>query len=235
MSIVLDLIVVAVFVFAVISCWRRGFVRSFMRVVSLIGAIIVTKLLYAPVSDILYEKFFFGRVSDYIRSIFEKDVGSTGKSVSDLFRELPEFFTNFLNRFSTQEETERFFENNPGSTAADLSDHMAEPIARTVSNVAAIVLVFILSYIAFKLVTLLIDRVVRLPLLNGLNHGLGIALGVILGLAFAWVISIVLHALVPMLASLYPKAFNENTFENTLIVKKLYDFNLFKVLDLFKF
>ena len=235
MSIILDVLIVAVFIIALISGWKRGFVRSFMRIISVIGAVIVTKLLYPSVSALLYDKIVFGKVSDYIRSIFERDIGSTGKSLSDLFGELPEFFTKFLDRFSTQSDAQRFFKDNPNATAGDLSDFLAKPIANTISNVIAIVLLFFVSYIAFKLLTLLLDRVVKLPLLSALNHGLGIALGAILGLAIIWVLSIIIHALIPQLISLYPNAFKETTFDNTLIVRNLYNFNLFTVIDLFKF
>ena len=235
MSILLDAIIVVVFVIALISGWKRGFVRSFMRIISLIGAIIVTKIFYSDISAILYDKIVFGKVSDYIRSIFDRNVGSTGKSISDLFNEMPAFFSNFLNRFSNQSNAEKFIEENPQATPSDLSDFLAKPIATTISNVIAIVLLFFVSYIAFKLLTLLLDRVVKLPLLNGLNHGLGIALGAVTGIAIIWVLSIIIHALIPQLISLYPDAFKETTFENTLIVKNLYSFNLFKILDLFKF
>ena len=235
MSIVLDLILLAIFVIAVISCWRRGFVRSLMRFVSLIGAIIITRIFYPVVSGFLHDNLFFGKISGYIRSVFERDVGSTGKSVSDLFSELPEFFVKFLNRFSTQQNAEGFYNHNPNATPTQLSDYMAEPISRTISNVVAIVGLFLVSYILLKLLTLLIDRLVSIPLLNGLNHGLGIVFGVVLGIALVWVASILFHALVPKLASLFPKVFNDRTFDNTLIAKNMYSFNLFKALGLFKF
>ena len=235
MSFFIDLLIVAVFVIAMISGWRRGFVRSFMRIVSLIGALIATGLLYSPVADFLYDKFFLGQVSGFIRSSFEREIGVTGKSLTDLFTELPRLFTDFLNRFSDQATAEKYFESNSSATPADLSEFMAQPIARTISKVAAIILIFFAVYFALKLLTLLLDKLVSLPLLNGLNSALGIILGAVLGLAIAWILAIAIHALTPQLISLFPKVFKENTFEHTLITKALYNFNLFKVLEIFKF
>ena len=235
MSFFVDLIVIAVFVIALIAGWRKGFVRAIMRVVSLVGAVLTTWFLYKPVADFLYNKIFLSSISNYIQRAFDRDVAATGKSLSQLFAELPEFFTNFLNRFSTAEKASEFFAGNSDATSGALSKFMAQPIAQTVSKVTAIIVLFFAAYFILMLLTRLLDKVVKLPLLNGVNKALGIALGALVGLAIAWVLAIAFHALLPQLNSLYPEAFKENTFENTLIVRNLYNFNLFTVIDLFKF
>jgi len=235
MSFFIDLIIIAVFVVSIILGWRRGFVRSITGVVSIAGAVAATYFLYTPVSRFFYDKIFLNNITGYVQSAFDRDIGATGKSVSDLFSELPEFFTNFLNRFSTQAAAEEYYRSNPDSTSAELSRFLAEPIASTVSKVVAVVALFFVSFIIFKLLTALLDKVVKLPLLNGVNRALGLVFGALVGISVVWVLSIAVHALLPQLVSLYPTAFKDSTFDNTVITSKLYNFNLFKVLDLFKF
>ena len=235
MSFFIDILLVAVFVIAVITGWRRGLVRSLMHLISLAGAVVITWLTFNPVAQFISDKFMTGRVADYINGIFQHDVGSTGKSLSDLFAEMPEFFSNFINRFSSTPEATSFYEKNANATSDQLSRFMAEPIATTISKVIAIVVIFFLSYLVLKLLTRLLDRVVKIPILNGLNHGLGLFLGAAIGIALAWVLAIAFNAAAPKLAALYPNVFKENTMETTIIAKNLYEFNLFKIIDLFKF
>ena len=82
--------------------------------------------------------------------------------------------------------------------------------------------------------TLLLDKAVKLPLLNSVNKMLGIILGALLGIFFAWVLAIAFEALLPKLAMLFPKVFKESTAETTIIMRFLYNFNLLKVIDMFK-
>ena len=235
MSLLIDFIIIIAFVIALITGWRRGLVRSLMHLVSLAGAVVATWLAFEPVSQFLYDKFFFGRVTDYIQSVFTRDVGSTGKSIADLFAEMPEFFSKFLSRFSSVESATDFYKNNAGATSEDLSRFMAQPIASAIAKAITVVVVFFVVYLLIRLLTMLLDRVVRIPILNGLNHGLGLFLGAVIGIAVAWVLAIAINAAVPRLASLYPGVFKANTMENTIIAKRLYEFNLLKIFDLFKF
>ena len=235
MSFFIDVIIIAVFVIAMIIGWKKGFVSAIMRIVSTVGAIVITWLLYNPVADFLYNKIILGGVTNYIGGVFDHDVASTGKSLTDLFAELPEFFTSFIERFSTRESATAYFAENAQATASDLNGFMAKPIAQTISKVIAIILLFIVLFIVLKLLTMLLKRVVKLPLLNGVNHVLGLILGAVAGLAVAWLLAVAFHAAIPSLASLYPKTFSETTFSDTLITSKLYDINPIKLFELFKF
>lgn len=234
MSFFIDLILVAVILISVIVGWKKGFVKSFMGLISFSASLILTWIFYKPAAKFLYDRFFLGTVSGYIENVFEKELGGSGQSLADLFAELPDIFTNFLNRFSSTNEATAFFTENTDATSAELSRFLAEPIADTISGVVSFVVLFIVIFIAIKLATLLLDKVVKLPLLNSVNKLLGIILGALLGIFFAWVLAIAFEALLPKLAMLFPKLFKESTADTTIIMRFLYNFNLFKIIDMFK-
>lgn len=234
MSFFIDLIIIVIFLVALIIGWKKGFVSAVMRIVSTVGAVVIAWLAYNPVSEFLYDKIFLGGVTNYIRSVFDRDIASTNASLSNLFSELPEFFTNFLNRFSTKEKAVQYFSENAQATSNDLTSFMARPIAQTISKVVAIIALFFISLIVLKLLSKLIENVVKLPLLNSVNHILGLVLGAAVGFAIVWVVAIAFHAALPQLASLYPKVFKDSTFADTLITSKLYEFNPIKLFDIFK-
>ncbi|MBQ3100474.1 MAG: CvpA family protein [Clostridia bacterium] len=234
MSFLVDIILVAVILITVISGWKKGFIRTFMGLVSFAASIIVTWLLYNPVAKFIYDKILLGTVSDYIENVFETELGGSGASLERLFAELPDSFTNFLNRFSTTDNAAAFYSENTGATSSQLSRFMAEPIAETLSKVIAFIGLFIVIYIILKLLTKLLDNIVKLPLLNGVNKFLGLVLGAFLGLFIAWVLAIAFNALLPQLSSLFPKIFKPNTVDTTIIMRFFYNFNLFALLDMFK-
>lgn len=228
------MILVAVILITVISGWKKGFIRTFMGLVSFAASLIVTWLLYNPVAKFIYDKFLFGTVSGYIDNVFEAELGGSGASLERLFAELPDSFTNFLNRFSTTDEAAAFYSENTGATSSQLSRFMAEPIAESLSKIIAFIGLFIIIYIILKLLTKLLDNIVKLPLLNGVNKFLGFVLGVLLGLFIAWILAIAFNALLPQLSSLFPNLFKPNTADTTIIMRFLYNFNLFALLDMFK-
>lgn len=234
MSFLIDIILVAIIFIAAISGWKKGFIRSFMRLISFVASIVLTWLFYNQVAKFLYNKFLIGGVSRYIENAFEAELGGSGKSLSELFSELPDIFTNFLERFSTTNDATAFYSENANATSTQLSRFMAEPIADTLSKVIAFIGLFLIIYIVLKLVTKLLDGIVKLPLLNGVNKLLGIILGTLLGLFIAWLLAIAFDALIPQLSSLFPKVFKENTVDTTIIMRFLYNFNPFSLLDMFK-
>lgn len=205
-----------------------------MGLISFAASLILTWLLYNPVAKFLYDKFLLSGISGYIESAFEAEIGGGGASLGELFAELPDAFTNFINRFSSTNDAEAFFSENANATATELSRFMAEPIADSLSRIVAFIGLFIIIYIVLKLLTKLLDGIVKLPLLNGVNKFFGIVLGALLGLFTAWVLAIAFEALLPQLSSLFPKLFKENTADTTIIMRFLYNFNPFALLNMFK-
>ena len=100
MSFFIDLILVAVILISVIVGGKKGFIKSFMGIISFSASLILTWIFYKQVAAFLYDRFFLGTVSGYIENAFLKELGGSGQSLADLFAELPDIFTNFLNRFS---------------------------------------------------------------------------------------------------------------------------------------
>ena len=234
MSFLVDIILVAVILISVISGWKKGFIRAFMGLISFTASLIATWLLYNPVSKIIYDKFLLGSISGYIENVFEAELGGSGASLDQLFAELPDAFINFINRFSNTGDATAFYSENANATASQLSRFMAEPIAETLSKIIAFIGLFIVIYIILKLLTKLLDKIVKLPLLNGVNKFLGVILGALLGIFTAWVLAIAFNSLLPTLSGLFPKLFKESTADTTIIMRFLYNFNLFALLDMFK-
>ena len=235
MSIVFDIILLVVIVFSTMRGMYKGFVRTFMKLISFAGSVVLTFLLYNPVSEYIYNLFVYKGVSGYIQSSFDRDVASVNVSLEKLFSDMPEFFENFLERFTSQATASEKFSDGTINSTDKLVEWISTPIATTLSKVIAFVGLFIILYIALKLLTRVLDRVAKLPVLNGLNKFLGLVLGLVLGVLTAWILAIAFNSLIPVCASLFPKVFGGATIDQTIITQALYKFNIFSILKLINF
>ena len=95
------------------------------------------------------------------------------------------------------------------------------------SKALAFVLVFIAASIVIKLVEVIVNAMTKLPFINLLNRLFGMAMGVVIG--FFWV-ELIAFAGVSLAEYLNGSLaiFPEGTFQNTVVVKWLYEHNIFR-------
>ncbi len=223
MNIAIDVILVAIIAGCLISGWRKGFVTTVMNLASFLIAGVGAYLFYPIPSDYLYGKLLLPNISSLIEeSIFS---GSAGMSVAELFKSKPQFFVDILNRYSTLDEVERFFKSGKDLTISDISEFMAEPIARTISDVLCFFISFIVLLIVLNLITALLDKVCKLPVLKTANTFLGIVLGLLLGLLFAWLLAEVIAGVLPVISAAYPDVISPDTLENSVVLRWLQEIN----------
>lgn len=223
MNIAIDVILAVVTASCIISGWRKGFVDTVMRLVSFFIAVLGAYLFCSIPAGYMYSGIFLPKISNMIEDSILS--GGAGQTLAELFNTKPEFFTDILNRYSTVGEVESFYNSGQSVSVADISAFMAEPIARTISNILGFVLVFIVLLIALGILTFLLDRICKLPVLKSANKLLGILSGAVSGLFFAWLIAAVAGGALPHLSKAYPEVFDPMTLENSIVLKWLYSFN----------
>lgn len=163
-------------------------------------------------------------------SIIEDSIlsGGAGKSLAELFSTKPDFFVDIVNRYSTLPKVEDYYNADQSVTVSDVSKFMADPLARTLSNVLGFLLIFIVLLIGLKIVTYIADKLCKLPVLHGTNTLLGIVCGALLGFVTVWFGASVIAGILPSLHSSFPEVFEKDLLEKTYVLKWLYNFNPLK-------
>lgn len=233
MSLLLDIIVIAVFAFSVYSGIKKGFIRSVMSIIvvvlAILGSVKFTPSLARYLEDKYIDKAITGRVEKSLDSLIS---GVDSLDLSKLFQDRPQAFLDILDRFGADfEELKSYYEEEAAASEnaeEAISSRIASPISRTISKAIAFAILFITLFLVLSLVAFILNLVVKLPLLNGANRLLGAVLGIAIGLGLSWGLSIAFRELLPHLAKVYDGV-SSSIIENTVVVKYLGGIDIFKL------
>ena len=233
MSLLLDVLVIAVFACCLISGIKRGFIRSIMGMLALVVAVIGAIKLTPPMANYLNERYIDKVVTEKVGASLDSLIsGVDSVDLTKLFEDKPQAFTDILERFGVNfEELKSYYENDlrdESSAEEGVSSYIAEPLSKGLSRAAAFAIIFVGFWLILTVVLMILDLVVKLPILNGANHFLGAVFGAAMGCAFAWGLSAVFCALMPHLAMIYDGVVPTSVIENTFIVKFLGELNVLR-------
>ncbi|MBQ3379627.1 MAG: CvpA family protein [Clostridia bacterium] len=219
MNIALDIITAAIFLWAVIASWRKGFIKAVLGFVVLIAAFVVTKLYYQSLALWIDEKFMHNKVVDML----EKMV-SSNEQLSSARAAFDAFIGN------VKSIVPQLTPNTAGIKGSDTLqsaiDTVTARISYTFSEVAAIIIIFVVVLIVGRIAIAIINAIFKLPGLGAINHGLGLILGIIKGAVFVFLFCILISFVGMMTASNPDPVINRDLINETYIFKIFYYNNM---------
>lgn len=174
MGIILDIILIALIALSIFLGYRKGLIKVAVKLFAFIIAVVVTLVLYKPVSNLIIEK-----------------------------TELDEKIENVIIENGTQEIQENDGEVKEDGFIAYMQDYVGDTVAKTqneiVANVAevvsvkainllAIIGIFVVTRLALILLTLISDIITKLPIIKQFNKLGGTIYGVLRGLLLVYFI-----------------------------------------------
>lgn len=235
LSIIIDVLIVAVCGIVIFMAVRSGFIKSVMGLLRGITAFVAAYAFTPIVGRFIKERFILGslsgNISETIRSLTNGKEGSEG--VAALFREVPDALKQIIGRYGA--DAGKIGETVEGISGKETaiktaSDAIANPVAVTISNCLAFILLFIAVYLLLVLLTVILDAVFHLPVLNGVNRAFGLVFGIAEALLLAWIISYVAAAAVRALGSVDPNTFGEQVISKSYVMRFFLSFNLLGVI-----
>ena len=166
MSIVVDFIIVAIILLSTFLAYRKGLITLAIQLVAVVIAIVLTLLLYKPVSNVIIN----------VTGIDETIQNAILEEASDIMTNGEE---------GANQVVETIQSNMLPETARTLSINIIEG--------AVILILYILIRIALKFVTALANLVSKLPLLNQLNQLGGIIYGILRGVLIVYIILLLVN------------------------------------------
>lgn len=196
MSIVLDLIVLAIIILTVVLSARRGFVRVAVEVVGFIAAVFITFTISTPLGNITYDKII---EPPLVSSVSSAAGESAAQVVDSAWNSLPSFVKNNSDKIGISKESiDKSIEENIGGGAENAvktaSQNAVKPVV--VKFLSLIYSVFILIILLFliKILAKFINRLFSFSIVGKMNRVLGgilgIPKGIIIAIAFCLVISL---------------------------------------------
>lgn len=208
MGIVLDIILIALIALSIFLGYRKGLIKVAVKLFAFLIAVVVTLVLYKPVSNLIIEK-----------------------------TELDEKIENVIIENGTQEIEENAGEVKEDGFIAYMQEYVGDTVAKTqneiVTNVAevvsvkainliAIIGIFVVTRLALILLTLISDIITKLPIIKQFNKLGGTIYGVLRGLIVVYFILAI--------AFLIVSATGNNTIltlvDSSIITKFMYTNNI---------
>ena len=167
-----DIIVVAIIALNVFICYRKGLVKLAVGLIAVIVAIIVSVVLYKPVSNIIIE-------NTEIDENIENTIIENFSAETDGEEDTDNGFMKYM---------EKYVNDSINKTRNQIVLEASNVIATKVINICVFLGIFIIARIVLILLTFIADIIMSLPILKQFNKAGGIIYGLIKALLIIYVI-----------------------------------------------
>lgn len=200
MGIIVDIIIVALIALSIFLGYKKGLVAIAVKLCAVVIALVVTLILYKPVSN------------------FVINATSIDETVENIILEKAH---DVINKEESQDITGEILEN----VEAGILPDAARELAINIVNVGVMIILFIAIRIGLIFVTALANLVAKLPILKQINELGGIVYGVLRGLLFVYIILFVIS----IFGQINPNNSIHKDITNSFIGKTMYEHNIINV------
>ena len=184
-----DILAVVFVVTSVVSCFKKGFMYSFVKTAGGIAAVVLSVVFSLPAAKSVYYTFFKVRITAGFEKMFssikEIDMAVFQNAVNEKLARLPgtlgDQMAPVFNEYA-ENWFESFVRADFSSLAENFVRSIAEPVITGFLRCIIFLLMFLILSFAVKLLASLFKGVKYIPVLGSLNAVLGSVLGLIEGI-----------------------------------------------------
>ena len=207
-----DIIVIAILALSIFLGYRKGLVELGIKLVSVIIAIVLTLILYRPITNIIIN-------TTSLDENLEQAILNEGQKI--------------INPEEQKEETNQI-QNPEQEIVSEVENHIqnemlpeaARELSINIIRACVMLILYIVIKIALKFVTALANLVAKLPILNQFNKLGGIIYGAIRGLLIIYVVLL----LISFFGQVNPQNKIHTEIQNSFITKEMYNKNIINLL-----
>ena len=230
----LDITIIVILAFYLISGMYRGFITSLLGTVGFVGAWFGAQQLYPRVAKLaLSNQTLMAVLNQYLEpETFFESHSQAVSTVSEVIAGGEAAIQNAVSAVSAKlSVVSKAFEANVRAQMFQrlgintLADYLDQTIWQAVFNVGAFILCFIALYVVAMLVVNLLDHVISFPLVRGFDWLLGGALGLVRGL----VICVLVLNVVPAIAQIIAPEFAQNLISGSVLMNFVNNLDILNV------
>lgn len=213
MSIIIDLVLIGIILLSTFLGYKKGLIGVAFKIVSFIIALIVTLILFKPISNYIINNTQFANTME--NAIIEKL--STAKieegQINEESTDLPNVVVDYIN-------------GGIQDTVNQAKDSVVKVVAHNLTETAISIIVMIGIFIITRLILLfakaILEAVSELPIVKQFNEVGGILYGIIRAIVLIYVILVIISLILPML----DETMILSAINNSILTKILYNNNL---------
>ena len=207
MGLIIDIVIIAILALCIIMGYKKGLINVIFNIFAFLLAIIITLVLYKPVSDIIIKNT---DIQEKIETaIIENTKGEENKKEEQ-----------------TENGIQKYIENTMQNAEEDAKSKAIEVVAKNVSTkcieIITALILFVITRIILIVLKFLTETLANLPIVKQCNEIGGLLYGVIKGLLIIYVILTIMFFII----SLKPEGMTANLIETSYITKFLYNNNI---------
>lgn len=207
MGIILDLIIVAIIASNIFICYKKGLVKLAVGLVAVLVAIILSVILYKPVSNLIIKNTGIDKkIENVIIENFSSDTQNGGETK---YVGVIDYLEKYANDAVTKTQNEIVYET-------------AGTMAVKMTNIIVLLAIFIIVRAVLVLLTFVSDAITSLPLIKQCNE-VG---GVIYGIIKAFLIVYIILAIVFLIVLVSGNSTISDMISSSHITKFFYENNL---------
>ena len=200
-GIILDIVIVAIIVANVYLCYKKGLVNLAIGIIAVIAAIILSVLLYRPITNLVVENT---ELDELIEATLNETFGEQVRFMG----------------LATYLETEA--ENIANGTQNEAEYVVASVMAEKTVSLIVFIAIFIAVRVALFALTFVADAITSLPILKQLDDVGGIIFGLLKALLIIYVVLAILSVIVGFTAN----TTIADAISNSYVTKFFYDNNI---------
>lgn len=181
MAWIYDLIFLAVFAFAAVASWQKGFLASLTELIGAVLGVGIAVWASRTLAPPIYDQFVSGSVSEKVETALAQSGGDLAAAVQGM---------DFLPE--TVRETLAQLVQDAGNTLPDQITTALEPVVLPFIQVLLFVVLCMVVRWVFRLLVGLLRHVNGIPLLGGVNRLFGLAMGLVTGALDCWLLALLL-------------------------------------------
>lgn len=190
MAIIIDLIVIAILGLSIFLGYKKGLIGVAFKILSFIIAIVVTLILYRPISNFIinnteFEKNIENTIVQKLSSAEIED-GEIKEENTDL----PNVVVNYINK-----EISNVVDNTKDAVVVTV----ARELSQAIINLIVIIAIFIITRLLLLFAKAILEAVSELPVIKQFNEAGGIIYGILRGIILIYVILTIISLILPMI------------------------------------
>ena len=223
MVIVIDLILAAIFVLAVVLGVRKGFARAAVEVAGIILAFVIAFSASLPLSEWIYDTSVERKLTASVSQGIDDQVDETaGQRIDGFFQDNPMLATFASFAGVTAQSVKSGLSESAGIDAVKsyVCDKVVRPAAVLLIRTVLIIVMLLVLLILVKVIAVLVGKLFSVPVIGTFNSVLGGLLGACKGLLYVFAAGL----LFTFLISLFPNGiagFTAESVKDTVLLRAI--------------
>lgn len=213
MTIIVDLVIVAIMAICIIIGYVRGLTGSLIKILSFVLSIIIASILFIPVSNLIIDNTEIDEnIETSIRNII------IDQETENEEENMPDTITNYIGQ-KIEQASDDAKETIVDSTARD--------VTLTIVKAGTWILLFIIARILLIFLRFITSLIAKLPVIKQFDKLGGIIYGILEGLIIIYLVLAIISFISPMISSDFTNAIDESfigsmMYNNNLLLKIIF-------------